>query len=85
MPPFEQLAKKGVDCLKESISKRLHDHSFINIISNLHSNSHWACLKLCAKLGVGAWLLTHPMIIFSHMALDVFSIVLCTRLGLSIL
>ncbi len=30
---------------------------------------------------MGAWLLTHPIIIFSRMVLDVFSITLCTRLG----
>jgi len=84
VPLFEQLAKRGIDCLKENISKRLHDHSFTNIISNLPSNSHWACLKSCAGLSVGTWLLTRPIITFSCVTLDVFSTVLRTRLGFSL-
>ncbi len=83
MAPFEQLTERSIDCLKESILKRLHDHSFTNIIFDLPSNLHWAHLKLCARLGVGIGLLTHSIIIFSHVALDVFSTTLHTGLGLS--
>jgi len=39
VPPFEQMAERGVDCLKENNSKRLHDHS-AHFIYNLFSNSH---------------------------------------------
>jgi len=40
-PPFEEMAKRGVDQLHDSISKRLHEHSFSSIIFDLHQG----CLK----------------------------------------
>jgi hypothetical protein len=46
VPPSEQLAMRGGNRLHESISKRLHDHLFINIISYLPFDSHQTCLRL---------------------------------------
>jgi hypothetical protein len=80
---FEQLVKRGINCFQESISKRLHNHSFINIISNLPSNLHWACLRLYVGLSVGIWLSIHPIILFFHLVSNVFSTTLRTKLGLS--
>jgi hypothetical protein len=61
----------------------LHDHSFTNIIFYLPSNLHWGLLKSCVELGVSIWLLTRVIILFFHLALDVLSTMLHTRLGLS--
>jgi len=80
---FEQLALKGVDRLKENILKRLHNHSFTNILSDLPSNSHQMCLKSCVGLGVRTWLLTHLIILFFQLSSNVFSTTLRTRLGFS--
>jgi hypothetical protein len=83
LPLFEQLVYRGVDCFQENISKRLHNHSFINIISNLPSNLHWVCLRLYVGLNVGIRLSIHPITLFFHLASNVFSTTLCIGLGLS--
>jgi hypothetical protein len=44
VPPFEQTIRKGTYCLHQNIPKRFHDHSFMNIISNLPYDSHQAHL-----------------------------------------
>jgi hypothetical protein len=72
-----------VDCLQENILEKLHDHCFISIISNLPFDSHWACLKLCARSNVYTWLSTYSIILFFRLASNVFSIALHTKLGLS--
>jgi hypothetical protein len=82
-PPFELLALRGVYCLKENISKRLHNHSFTNILFYLPSNSHQVCLRSCVGPSAKAWLLARPIILFFRLPLDVFSTTLHTRLGLS--
>jgi hypothetical protein len=41
------------------------------------------CLRLCEGLNVDAWLLARLIVLFFCLPLDVFSIPLCTRLGLS--
>ncbi len=63
IPPFEQLSKKGVDCLQVNILKRMHEHSFSNIISKLSSNYHHAWLRSCVGLSLGVWLYApnHPI------------------------
>jgi hypothetical protein len=40
-------------------------------------------LRLCARMGVNAWLLTCQIILFFHLPLDVFSTALHIKLGLS--
>jgi hypothetical protein len=77
--PFKQLVERGVDQLQENISNRLHNHSFTNIHSNLPFDLHQTHLRSC----VGIWLLACLIILFFHLALNVFSTTLCTRLGFS--
>jgi hypothetical protein len=55
VPLFEQLVKRSANCLQESISERLHDHSFINILFNLTSNLYWTCLKSCEGSRARCW------------------------------
>jgi hypothetical protein len=64
IPPFEQLAKKGVHQLQENISKQLHDHSFSSILLYLSWDSHHACLSFCIGSKMGIWLSTHPVTFF---------------------
>lgn len=82
---FEQFSRRGINQLKETISKKLHDHFFSSIISNMSFNSHRMCFKSCAKLGVGAWLFVCLVIPYFHMPSNVFSSTLWTKLGLPIL
>jgi hypothetical protein len=37
VPPFEQVVEKGANCFQEIIFKRLHTHSFTNILFNFTS------------------------------------------------
>jgi hypothetical protein len=83
VPSYEQLVEKNVDHLKESISKRLHDHSFINILFYLPYNLHQTHLRSCEGLDVGAWMLACPIIPFFCLPSNVFSTTLHTRLGFS--
>jgi hypothetical protein len=83
VPPFKHLTMKGANHFQENISKKLHDHFFIIIIFNLFSNSHWACLKSCARPGVDVWLSAHSVIFLVHLFSHVFSTTFRTRLGLS--
>jgi hypothetical protein len=46
-------------------------------------DSHCACLKSCASLGVGAWLFACLIIPSFYLTFDVFYYALCTKLGLS--
>jgi len=75
-PPFWIVGRKRCRSLKESISKRLHDHSFINILFYLPSDSHWTHLRSCARPGANIWLLTHP-IFFYFAYLKMFSLLHC--------
>jgi len=81
--PFEHLTMNGANHLQESILEKLHDHSFIIIIFNLLFDSHWVCLKSCARPSVDVWLLTCLVFFFVHLVSHVFSTTLRTRLGLS--
>jgi hypothetical protein len=56
LPSFKQLVKRGVIQLQKTISKRLHDHSFSNIIFNMSFDSHWTCLKSYAWPSTKTWL-----------------------------
>jgi hypothetical protein len=38
--PFEQFSKKGTNCFQDNILKKLHEHSFSNIISEVSFNCH---------------------------------------------
>ncbi len=82
---FEQFSRRGINRLKETISKKLHDHFFSSIISDMSSNLHRTCFKSCAELGVGAWLFAYLVIPYFHMPSNVFSSTLWTKLGLPIL
>jgi len=62
LSPFEQFAKRGVDQLQETILEILHDHSFFSIISDMYFDSHWACLKFCARPSAKAWLFAYSII-----------------------
>jgi hypothetical protein len=79
-PFFKHLVKKIVNHLQEKISKKLHNHSFINIFSYLSFDSHQTCLKSCVRLGADVWLIAHLVILFFHLPLSVFSTALHTRL-----
>jgi hypothetical protein len=83
VPPFEQLVKRGVTFFQKNISERLQNHSFINILFNLPFDLHQRHLRLCVRLGAKVWFLACLIIFLFHLPLDVFSITLCTRLGLS--
>ncbi len=60
----------------------MHDHSF--------STSSLACFRIrimhvwgfCIGSGVGIWLSTHLVIPFSHLASNIFSFMIHTKLGL---
>jgi hypothetical protein len=65
--------RKCRDWFQESVSKILHNQSFFNILSNLPSNLHYAHLKFCIRLGVRAWLSVCPIILFIHLASNIFS------------
>ncbi len=73
---FEQFIERGANQVEENISKRLHDHFFLKIISDLPFDLHQTCLRFLVKSGVGAWLFTHPMIFFSNW-LHMFSSFCC--------
>jgi len=45
-------------------------------------NLHWVCLRSYVRPSVGAWSFVHLAILCFHLALDVFSFVLWTKLGL---
>jgi hypothetical protein len=83
VPPFEQLAKRGVDYLQKSVLKRLHDHSFINILVYLPFDSHQTHLRSYAGTCVGAWLLARLIIPFFHLPSYVLFTTLRIKLGLS--
>jgi hypothetical protein len=53
IPFFEQLAKNGLYQFQDMISKRLHDHFFSSILSNLPLNVHHARLRSCLGPRVG--------------------------------
>ncbi len=82
VPLFGQFVKKGINWLQENISKKLHDHSFSNIISKMIFNFHHTHLKSCVGPRVSTWLFVHLVILSFHLALDVFCSMLCIRLGL---
>ncbi len=82
VPPFEQLAKRDVDYLQESILKRLHNHSFINILFYLSFDLHQTCMKSCVRLNVNTWLFAHLIILFFRLLPNVFSTALHTKLDL---
>ncbi len=80
-PPFKQFANKGINWLQDSISNKLHNHSFFNIIFDMVFDSHYAHLKSCVGLRASAWLFAHPIIPSFYLASNVFSFALHTRLG----
>jgi len=80
-PPFWVVGRESAYHFQESISERLHNHSFVNILFYLLFDSHQMHLRSCARPCVGAWLLTHPIILFFRLLLNVFFIVVSTRLG----
>jgi hypothetical protein len=82
VPPFEQLAERDVDYLQESILKRLHNHSFINILFYLFFDLHQTCMKSCLRLNVNTWLFAHLIILFFRLLPNVFSTALHTKLDL---
>lgn len=80
VPPFTQFIEKGVYQLQENISNKLHNHSFLSIIS--YMVSHCMCLRSYVGLGLGAWLFAHPIIPSFCLTQYVFSFVLHTKLNL---
>lgn len=79
---FDRLAKKGVDWFHENISKRLHTHSLFSILSNLPMDSHHSHLRSCPGLRVGVQLFPCLIVPFFFLALNVFSSMMRTNLGL---
>ncbi len=59
----------------------MHEHSFFNIILELFSNCHHIQLRSCACPCLGAWLCGHPFIPSFRMVFNIFSSILCARLG----
>jgi len=80
-PLIEQLVEKGIDWLHENILESLHVYFFSRILFYLHLDSHHTHLKSCAWSKVGAWLSPHQIIFFC-LALNVFSSIVRTKLGL---
>jgi hypothetical protein len=75
------LVERSAYRFQERISERLHNYSFINILFNLLFDSHQTHLRSCAGLGAGAYLLTHLIIHFFGLLLNVFFTVVHIRLG----
>jgi hypothetical protein len=48
-----------------------------NNISDMTFDPHHVHLKSCVGLGLGAWPFTHLVILSFHMALNIFSTILC--------
>jgi hypothetical protein len=82
LPLFEQLVKMGVIQLQKTISKRLHDYSFSNIILNMSFDSHWTCLKSYARPSVETWLYACLVISCFCLPSNVFPSTLQTKLNL---
>jgi len=62
LAPFEQLVERGTNPLQETISKRLHNHFFSSIISNMSFDVHQAQLRSYARLGTWVRLFVHLVI-----------------------
>ncbi len=52
------------------------------IILNMTYDSHHVCLKSCIGSRLGAWLFTHLVIPSFCVTFNIFSLTLCTELGL---
>jgi hypothetical protein len=68
---FKQLVDRGSNWFEETISKRLHDHSFFNIIFDMSFDLHRTHLKSCARLGTRAWLFVRLVISWFCLPLNV--------------
>jgi hypothetical protein len=53
-PPFEQFIGQQMVQLQDSISKRLHHHTFSKMLSNKIFEAHRAQILSCFSSGVGA-------------------------------
>ncbi len=82
VPPFMQFAKKGLNWLQQSILNKLHDHSFSNIIFDMAFDLHHGHLRSCAGPRASVWFFVHLIIPPFYLPFDVFSYILCTRLGI---
>lgn len=68
--------------LKKHI-KRFHiPQTFFIIILNMTYDFHHVCLKSCIGSHLGAWLSTHLVIPSFCITFNIFSLTLCTKLGL---
>jgi len=68
--------------LQDSISKYLHHHTFSSMLSNKISEAHCAQILSCFGPGVNVWLIAQLVFPVFRLPSLVFSITLCTRLGL---
>ncbi len=81
--PFEQMSKRRMNCLQESISESMHKHSFSNIISNFFSDYHHIWQRSYTSPSSNVWFFACLIIPPFKMASNIISSMLCTKLGLS--
>jgi hypothetical protein len=79
---FEQLIMQQMVQLQNSISECLHHHFFFNMFFKKIFEAHCAWISSCSNLGVGTWFITWLVFPTFQLSFPIFSITLCTRLGL---
>jgi hypothetical protein len=59
--PFKQLIRQQMVQFQDSISERLHHHTFSNMLFNMISEAHHVRVFSCSEPRVGTWLTTWPI------------------------
>jgi hypothetical protein len=68
--------------LQDSISKRLHHHTFSNMFSNKIFKAHRVQILSCSGPRTNTWLTVPPLFPTFQLFSPIFSIALCMRFGL---
>jgi len=79
---FHEVYWKGIKLIFEKHLNILQNHFFSTIIFDMVFDLHHARPKFCIGSKVGVWFFAHPVIPPFHLAYNVFSFVLHTKLGL---
>jgi len=58
---FEQFIGQQMVHLQDSISKRLHHHTFYNMLSNKIFEAHCVQILSCSSLGMNVWFIIWPI------------------------
>jgi len=74
--PFEQLIRQQMVHFQNSISKRLHHHTFSNMFFDEIFEAHRACILSRFSFGVGTWLIVWLIFPIFRLFSPIFSIVL---------